>query len=101
MYMSMAYLKVFTTNMVAGRGYIALAAAAMGQANPVGTSIASLLFGFMESLGYQLQSRGIPSQFINMVPYISTIIGLVLYAQYRQRQIAKKKNQKIQEEVKA
>ena len=97
MYMSMAYLRLFTTNMVAGRGYIALAAAAMGQANPVGTGIAALLFGFMESFGYQLQARGIPSQFINMIPYVSTIFGLVLYAQYRQRQIAKKKHQKIHE----
>lgn len=101
MYMSMAYLKLFTTNMVSGRGYIALAAAAMGQANPIGTTIASLLFGFMESVGYQLQSRGIPSQFINMVPYVSTIVGLVLYSMYRQNQLKKKKEIKLHEEVKS
>lgn len=101
MYMSMGYLNLFSTNMVAGRGYIAMAAAAMGQANPIGTTVAAFLFGTMEAFGYQLQSQGIPSQFINSIPYLSVIVGLVVYSIYRQRQIAKKKSQKIQEEVKA
>lgn len=96
MYMSMAYLNLFTTNMVAGRGYIAMAAAAMGQANPIGTTIAAFLFGTMEAFGYQLQSQGIPSQIINSIPYISVIIGLITYSVYKQHQIKKKKEIKIQ-----
>lgn len=98
MYMSMAYLNLFTTNMVAGRGYIAMAAAAMGQANPIGTSIAALLFGTMETFGYQLQSQGIPSQVINSIPYVSVIIGLIAYSIYQQRQLKKKKELKILQE---
>ena len=97
MYMSMAYLNLFTTNMVAGRGYIAMAAAAMGQANPIGTSIAALLFGTMETFGYQLQSQGIPSQVINSIPYVSVIIGLIAYSIYQQRQLKKKELKILQE----
>lgn len=97
MYMSMAYMNLFTNNMVAGRGYIAMAAAAMGQANPVGTTIAAFLFGTMEAFGYQLQSQGIPSQFINSIPYISVIIGLVFYSMYRQRLLKKKKELKLKD----
>lgn len=97
MYMSMAYLNIFTTNMVAGRGFIAMAAAAMGQANPIGTTVASFLFGTMEAFGYQLQSQGIPSQFINSIPYVSVIIGLVAYSIYSQAQIKRKKEMKLKE----
>ena len=98
MYMSMAYLRVFSTNMVAGRGYISLAAASMGQANPFGTLLAAAFFGLMESVSYQLQAIGIPAEFVNMVPYISVIIGLVLYAQYQQRQQMKKKQLRLLQE---
>lgn len=98
MYMSMAYLNVFSTNMVAGRGFIALAAATMGQANPVGSLITSIFFGLMESFSYQLQALGIPAQFVNMVPYVSVIIGLVVYAQYQQNRLKKKKNSRLLKE---
>jgi simple sugar transport system permease protein len=91
MYMSMAYLSVFSTNMVAGRGFISLAAASMGQANPFGTLIAATFFGLMESVSYQLQALGIPAQIVDMVPYISVIIGLVVYAQYQQNLQNRKK----------
>jgi ABC-type uncharacterized transport system permease subunit len=100
MYMSMAYLNVFSTNMVAGRGYISLAAASMGQANPIGTLLAAAFFGLMESTSYQLQAIGIPAEFVNMVPYVSVIIGLVLYAQYQKTQQMKKKQlRQLQEDT--
>lgn len=95
MYMSMAYLNVFSTNMIAGRGFIALAAAAMGQASPIGTVFTSIFFGLMESASFRLQALGIPAQIVNMVPYISVIIGLVVYAQYRQNQIRKQKQKRL------
>lgn len=98
MYMSMAYLSVFSTNMVAGRGFIALAAATMGQASPAGSLLTSLFFGLMESASYQLQALGIPAQFVNMVPYVSVIIGLVAYAQYQQNRLKKKKNARLLKE---
>jgi simple sugar transport system permease protein len=44
-FLSMGYMSGFTKGMVSGRGFIALAAAAMGQLSPVPTLVASLVFG--------------------------------------------------------
>ena len=80
MYMSMGYLGFFTRDMVAGRGFIALASSAMGQATPAGTLAASLIFAFFDELSNSLQYLSIPSEFIQMMPYLATIIGLVVYS---------------------
>lgn len=66
----------FTDGMSAGRGYIALAAMIVGKWNPLGAAAACLLFGFAESLQIQLQGGGLPTQFIQMIPYVATIIVL-------------------------
>ncbi len=66
----------FTDGMTAGRGYIALAAMIIGKWNPLGAAAACLLFGFAESFTLQFQSSGIPTQFIQMLPYVLTIIVL-------------------------
>ncbi|GAB6116696.1 MAG: ral nucleoside transport system permease protein [Thermoanaerobacterium sp.] len=79
-YMSMGYVSWFSTNMTAGRGFIALAAEAMGKGTPLGTFLSSLLFGFAGALANNLQSLRIPSEFVQMIPYIVTIIGLVIYS---------------------
>lgn len=82
-YMSMGYVSWFSRDMTGGRGFIALAAEAMGGSMPLGTMLASLLFGFAESLSNSLQSLRIPGEFIQMIPYIATILGLVLYSSNR------------------
>ncbi len=66
----------FTDGMSAGRGFIALAAMIVGKWNPLGAAAACLLFGFAESLEIQLQGAGLPTQFIQMIPYIATIVVL-------------------------
>lgn len=66
----------FTDGMTAGRGYIALAAMIIGKWNPLGAAAACLLFGFAESFTFQFQDSGIPTQFIQMLPYVLTIIVL-------------------------
>jgi len=66
----------FTDGMSAGRGFIALAAMIVGKWNPLGAAAACLLFGFAESLEIQLQGAGLPTQFIQMIPYLATIIVL-------------------------
>lgn len=68
----------FTDGMSAGRGFIALAAMIFGKWTPLGATGAALLFGFAEALQIQLQSAGveIPTQFIQMLPYLLTIIVL-------------------------
>lgn len=66
----------FTDGMSAGRGFIALAAMIVGKWNPLGAASACLMFGFAESLQILLQGAGVPTQFVQMIPYIATIIVL-------------------------
>jgi simple sugar transport system permease protein len=66
----------FTDGISAGRGYIALAAMIIGKWNPLGAAAACLFFGFAESFSLQFQDSGIPTQFIQMLPYVLTIIVL-------------------------
>lgn len=79
-YLSMGYMNMFTSNMVAGRGYIAIAAEAMGGGTPFGTALASLVFGAFDALSNVMQSLRIPSELIQCVPYVATIIGFVLFS---------------------
>ena len=79
-FMSMGYMSSFNTNMTAGRGFIALAAEAMGRGEPIGTMLTSLLFGFADALANNMQSLGLPQELVAMTPYIFTIVGLALYA---------------------
>lgn len=67
----------FVKNMSAGRGFIALAAMIFGKWTPFGAAGACLLFGFLEALQMSLQGGGIPTQFIQMIPYLATIAVLV------------------------
>ena len=79
-FMSMGYMNGFTANMVSGRGFIALAANSMGQNTPWGTFFASLVFGFADSLANSLQVLKVPTQFIQMIPYVTTILGISIYS---------------------
>ena len=78
MYMSMGYLPYFTTDMTAGRGFISIAAQNMGLGNPVLTMLFCLIFGLAMAVGNMAQSYRLPSQFASMLPYVVTIIGLVV-----------------------
>ncbi|OPJ60211.1 ABC transporter permease [Clostridium oryzae] len=79
-YMSMGYVSWFSRNMTAGRGWIALAAEAVGRGTTLGTALASLLFGAADALANTLQVLKVPEQLVSTVPYIATIIGLMFYA---------------------
>jgi ABC-type uncharacterized transport system permease subunit len=92
-YLSIGQSSLFTRNMTSGRGFIALAALIFGKWRPVQTLLACLLFGFTEAISIQMQGAvklpaffatllrqtpgdDIPIQFIQMVPYLLTIIVL-------------------------
>ena len=67
----------FTDNMSAGRGYIALAAMIFGNWDPLRGGLACLLFAAAETLQIHLQgTQALPSQFVQMIPYVLTIIAL-------------------------
>lgn len=88
-HLSLGYLTLFTENMSADRGFIALAAIIFGRANPIKTFGAALMFGFFDALGIRLQVIGVPSQFTQMIPYMATIIALLIVTR---RQVIKWKN---------
>jgi simple sugar transport system permease protein len=66
----------FTDGMTAGRGYIAIAAMIVGQWSPFGAAAACLLFGAAEALQIQLQGSGFPSELLQMLPYLVTMLAL-------------------------
>jgi general nucleoside transport system permease protein len=82
-YLSIGQSSLFTRNMTAGRGFIALAALILAKWKPVPVLLACLFFGFTEALSNQMQGvvkmpsgEDIPVQFIQMIPYVLTIIVL-------------------------
>lgn len=68
----------FNKEMTAGQGFIALAALIFGRWNPIGAFFASLLFGFSLNLSFVLTILGtpVPSQFMQMLPYVVTIFAV-------------------------
>ena len=77
-FVSMGQMSFFTENMIAGGGFMALAAVVFGNYTPVGVMGAALVFGASNALKFLLQAldTGIPSQFLVMLPYIITILAL-------------------------
>ena len=77
-FVSMGQLSFFTEGMIAGGGFMAVAAVVFGNYTPWGVFGASIVFGLSNASSYRLQalSTGIPSEFPNMLPYVITIIAL-------------------------
>jgi len=83
-FLSVAYLQTYTDNMVAGRGFMAIAIVILGRWNPVRVMFGALLFGGVDALQIRLQALSsvegifVPTQFLVMLPYIVTVVVLVL-----------------------
>jgi simple sugar transport system permease protein len=75
-YLSMGLLSAFTENMTGGRGFIALAALIFGRWNPIGAAGAAVLFGFAQAITFRAGGDVIPQEFIQMLPYVLTILVL-------------------------
>jgi simple sugar transport system permease protein len=83
-YLSIGQSSLFTRGMTAGRGYIALAALILAKWKPIPVLLACLFFGFTEALSIQMQGASwakingedIPVQFVQIIPYVLTIIVL-------------------------
>ncbi len=86
--LSMGQVTLFTENMTAGRGFIGMAACNLGQNNPVLIVIASVFFGFCDTFASIMQNR-IPAQLTQSVPYISTILALIVFSRKRQKRTVK------------
>lgn len=92
MYLSMAQMPYFITNITAGRGFIGIAAQNLSVGSPVGTAVASIIFGAAMALGNLAQTYRLPSQFASVLPYLLTIIGstVVGYRNLKARKSIKK-----------
>ena len=77
-FMSMSYISFFTKNMVAGRGFIGIAAANLALGRPLFGLLYALMFAISQVIANQLQMLQFTYQFANMIPYIITIIGLCI-----------------------
>ncbi|MGH9899432.1 MAG: ABC transporter permease, partial [Pyrinomonadaceae bacterium] len=76
-YLSIGQSSLFTRNMSAGRGFIALAALIFGKWRPVQTMLACLLFGYAAAASIRMQGvAGVPVQFVQLIPYVFTMIVL-------------------------
>lgn len=75
-FLSLEHARVFVEGMTAGRGFIALAAMIFGKWTPFGSLGACFLFGLAEAVRMRLEGVGIPTQFIQMIPYLLTMLIL-------------------------
>jgi simple sugar transport system permease protein len=83
--LSLGLVTQFVEGMTFGRGFVALVAVMFGRAHPLGVFGASLFFGAAYALVVRLQGAQIPSQFVSMLPYLATLLALVLIHARRAR----------------
>lgn len=82
-FMTIAYMNTFTEKIIGGFGFIAVSVVIFARFKPINAMFGALLFGMAQALQLRLQAQGvgIPSQFLLMMPYIMTIIALVIASQ--------------------
>jgi simple sugar transport system permease protein len=86
-YMSLVYTPMWAENMTAGRGWIALALVVFSTWRPARLLLGAYLFGGISILQLYVQGTQlhIPSQFLSMLPYLTTILVLVLISRDQTR----------------
>jgi simple sugar transport system permease protein len=78
-YLSLAYVSLFARQMTNERGLIALAAIFFARGNPYFTALVALLFGTATALSTRLpQITGLAPQLLQLIPYVVTVLALVL-----------------------
>jgi len=84
-YLPLAYTPFFIPGMTSGRGWIALALVVFASWRPARLVIGAYLFGAVSILGLALQPLhlGVPQQVMNMLPYLATVVVLVLISRTR------------------
>ena len=100
-YLSMGYVTWFQAGMTKGRGFIGMAAASLGRGTPLGAFGASALFGTADALAITLSTLSIPSELVSMLPYLATIIGLIVSSVAIKKRIAQEQKKKSKTEQEA
>ncbi|MGL4345086.1 MAG: ABC transporter permease [Cellulosilyticaceae bacterium] len=83
--LSMSTVTLFIQNITSGRGYIALAANNLGQSHPLGVLLSSVFFGISQAVGNALQNTSLKTQITASIPYIATIVALILFSLHSMR----------------
>lgn len=89
-FVSNGLTSMFVKDMTGGTGYLALAVVLLGNRNPIGVLIGSAVFGLASAIATIVQTvpnSNVPSQFIQMIPYIVTILALVFFAVQKKRKL--------------
>ena len=79
-YMTTGYLSIFTKNMIAGRGWIGIAAQAMGGTSMLGVAITTFVFSLFQAITNVFSLYDLPSELINIIPYIGVLLGIILFS---------------------
>ncbi len=79
-YFSCVYSRVWSDNLTAGRGWIALALVIFASWRPLLLLPGAILFGAVDAMNFQLQARGVQvsADLLGMLPYVATLVALVL-----------------------
>ena len=79
-HLSLGYLQGWADNITGGRGWIAIALVIFATWDPFRAVIGAMLFGGINALQFRMQAAGttIPATLLNMMPYIFTVVALVL-----------------------
>jgi simple sugar transport system permease protein len=87
--LSLGNVVLFSHNMTAGRGWVAVVAVLLAQAAPFGVLFAALLFAAAEAFGFRLQGAGLPSQLAQATPYVLTLVALVVASVRSRRRLGR------------
>ena len=90
-FLSMGYLSFWAPDMAAGRGFIGISATNLADGNVLLTVIASVFFGLTDQLAITLQTLNLRPQLVRMIPYLATVIGLVVISMIRQHRDNKRR----------
>lgn len=79
-YLSLGQLNMFTEGMTAGRGYICMVINVISGYNPLRAVLGGVFFAFFEALRTVVQNAAINANFLMMIPYIMTLLVIILSA---------------------
>ncbi len=83
--LALGLVGLFNQGMVAGRGFIALAAFYFGRARPLPTAAACAIFALFDAIQIRLQQEGLSTQLVSTLPYLVVVVALTLTAVRTQR----------------
>jgi ABC-type uncharacterized transport system permease subunit len=78
-YMTLAWMPAWTEGMTGGRGWIVIALTVVALWHPVTAFVGSYIFGIFQVIQFSFQLSGVPVAFINMLPYLSTIMFMIIW----------------------